>query len=75
LRFIRKDEAVSKNTTKFVFDQIKAHEKLRERLEKIIEQEEKRRKDDARYFNIIAQIYKEALDTEKEKKTWVLYTI
>jgi hypothetical protein len=34
----------------------------------IIEQEEKRRKDDASYFNIIAQIYKEALDTEKQRK-------
>ena len=44
------------------------YEKLRERLEKIIEQEEKRRKDDARYFNIIAQICKAALDTEKQRK-------
>ena len=44
------------------------YEKLRERLEKIIEQEEKRRKDDASYFNILAQIYKEALDTEKQRK-------
>jgi hypothetical protein len=44
------------------------YEKLRERLEAIIEQEEMRRKDDASYFNIIAQIYKEALDTEKQRK-------
>ena len=44
------------------------YEKLRERLEKIIEQEEKRRKDDASYFNILAQIYKEALYTEKQRK-------
>jgi type I restriction enzyme, R subunit len=44
------------------------YEKLRERLEKIIEQEEKRRKDDASYFNILAQIYKEELDTEKQRK-------
>lgn len=44
------------------------YEKLRERLEKIIEQEEKRRKEDASYFNIIEQVYKEALDTEKQRK-------
>jgi type I restriction enzyme, R subunit len=44
------------------------YEKLRERLEKIIEQEEKRRKEDASYFNIIAQVYKEALDTEEQRK-------
>jgi type I restriction enzyme, R subunit len=44
------------------------YEKLRERLEKIIEQEEKRRKDDAGYFNMLTQIYKEALDTEKQRK-------
>jgi type I restriction enzyme R subunit len=44
------------------------YEKLRERLEKIIEQEEQRRKDDASYFNSIAEIYKEALDTKKQRE-------
>ena len=44
------------------------YEKLRERLEAIIQQEEKRRIDDARYFNNISQIYKEALETEKQRK-------
>ena len=44
------------------------YEKLRERLEKIIEQEEQRRKDDASYFNQIADIYNEALNAEEERK-------
>jgi type I restriction enzyme, R subunit len=44
------------------------YEKLRERLEQIIEQEEKRRKDDASYFNNIAEIYKEALEEEKQRE-------
>ena len=44
------------------------YEKLRERLEQIIQQEEKRRKDDASYFNIIAEIYKQALEEEKQRK-------
>ncbi len=44
------------------------YEKLRERLEKIIEQEEKRRKDDASYFNMLTQIYQEALDTKKQRE-------
>src|SRR5207249_3522210 len=44
------------------------YEKLRERLEKIIEQEEKRRKDDASYFNQLSDIYKDALDQEKKRK-------
>jgi glutamine synthetase adenylyltransferase len=41
---------------------------LRERLEQIIQQEEKRRKDDASYFNSIAEIYKQALEEEKQRK-------
>jgi type I restriction enzyme, R subunit len=44
------------------------YEKLRERLEQIIQQEEKRRKDDASYFNSIAEIYKQALEEEKQRK-------
>ena len=44
------------------------YEKLRERLEKIIEQEEKRRKDDASYFNHLTEIYKEAINQDKERK-------
>jgi hypothetical protein len=44
------------------------YEKLRERLEKIIEQEEQRRKGESSYFNSLAEIYKEALDTEKQRK-------
>jgi type I restriction enzyme, R subunit len=33
------------------------YEKLRERLEKIIDDEESRRKDDASYFNKIKEVY------------------
>ena len=44
------------------------YERLRERLEQIIQQEEKRRKDDASYFNSIAEIYKQALEEEKQRK-------
>jgi type I restriction enzyme R subunit len=44
------------------------YEKLRERLERIIEEEEKRRKESADYFNQIGNIYKEALDTEEHRK-------
>jgi type I restriction enzyme, R subunit len=52
------------------------YEKLRERLEKIIEGEESRRIQDARYFNKIGktysdkltEIYNEALNTEKKRK-------
>jgi type I restriction enzyme, R subunit len=49
------------------------YEKLRERLERIIEQEEKRRKDDASYFDkhhleSMMQIYNEALNAEQERK-------
>ena len=44
------------------------YEKLRERLEKIIEEEEQRRKDDASYFNKIAKLYDEALNAEKERQ-------
>jgi type I restriction enzyme, R subunit len=44
------------------------YEKLRERLEKIIEEEEKRRKDDAGYFNRMSQIYNEALNADNERK-------
>jgi type I restriction enzyme R subunit len=49
------------------------YEKLRERLEKIIEQEERRRKDDANYFsqteyNQIVDVYNEALSAEEERQ-------
>jgi type I restriction enzyme, R subunit len=44
------------------------YEKLRERLEKIIQEEEKRRKDDASYFNSYKKIYEEALNEEKKRK-------
>ena len=37
------------------------YEKLRERLEQIIEQEEKRRKGDASYFDSIAEVYNRSL--------------
>lgn len=43
-------------------------EKLRERLEKIIEEEESRRIQDASYFNKIKELYNEALNAEKERK-------
>ena len=43
-------------------------EKLRERLEKIIEEEEQRRKDDASYFNKLAKVYNEALNSDEERK-------
>ena len=38
------------------------------RLERIIEEEEKRRKDSADYFNQYADLYKEALDPEEAKE-------
>jgi type I restriction enzyme R subunit len=44
------------------------YEKLRERLEKIIEEEEHRRIKDASYFNKLKGIYNEALNPEKERK-------
>ena len=44
------------------------YEKLRERLEKIIEEEEQRRKDDASYFNKLAKLYNEALNSDEERK-------
>ncbi|HKG31466.1 MAG TPA: type I restriction endonuclease subunit R [Nitrososphaeraceae archaeon] len=44
------------------------YEKLRERLEKIIEEEERRRIKDASYFNKLKGIYNEALNPEKERK-------
>ncbi len=44
------------------------YEKLRERLEKIIEEEEQRRKDDASYFNKLAKLYNEAINADEERK-------
>lgn len=44
------------------------YEKLRERLEKLIEEEEQRRKDDASYFNKLARLYNEALNSDEERK-------
>jgi len=44
------------------------YEKLRERLEKIIEEEESRRIKDAGYFNQLKAVYNEALNADKERK-------
>ncbi len=46
------------------------YEKLRQRLEKIIKDEEERRKGDANYFNThgYTEIYQEALNEDKERK-------
>ena len=46
------------------------YEKLRERLEKIIQEEETRRKENADYFNAskYEEIYKEVLNEDKERK-------
>ena len=46
------------------------YEKLRERLEKIIKDEEERRKENANYFNTVGytQIYQEALNQDTEHK-------
>src|SRR5215218_5160331 len=44
------------------------YEKLRERLERIIEEEESRRIKDASYFNKIKEVYNEALNANKERK-------
>ncbi|MPZ07031.1 MAG: HsdR family type I site-specific deoxyribonuclease [Nitrososphaeraceae archaeon] len=44
------------------------YEKLRERLERIIDEEEKRRKESADYFNQYAKVYKEALDTKEQRR-------
>jgi type I restriction enzyme, R subunit len=65
--------ALIKNKARQIIKELAAtnpayYEKLRERLEKIIEQEEKRRKGDASYFDSIAQVYNEALEPEKQRK-------
>ena len=44
------------------------YQKLRERLEKLIEEEEKRRKENANYFNKFREIYQEALEEDKKRK-------
>jgi type I restriction enzyme R subunit len=47
------------------------YEKLRERLEKIIEEEESRRKADANYFNYsnrMAEVYNDALNADNKRK-------
>jgi type I restriction enzyme R subunit len=44
------------------------YEKLRERLEKIIEEEERRRIKDASYFNKLKAVYNEAINADKERK-------
>ena len=43
------------------------YEKLRERLERIIEEEEKRRKQSADYFNQYADVFKDALNEEEQR--------
>ena len=44
------------------------YQKLRERLEKIIEEEEERRKGETDYFNNYKEIYEEALSEDKKRK-------
>ena len=44
------------------------YQKLKERLEKIIKEEERRRKESADYFNRYKEILEEALGEEKERK-------
>ena len=44
------------------------YEKLRERLEKIIQEEEERRKGEADYFNNYKEIYEEALNEDRKRK-------
>jgi len=44
------------------------YEKLRERLEKIIDEEECRRNKDAGYFNQLKAVYNEALNADKERR-------
>ena len=44
------------------------YEKLKERLEKIIEEEEERRKGEADYFNNYKEIYEEALSEDRKRK-------
>lgn len=44
------------------------YEKLRERLEKLIQEEFERRRNDADYFNNYKKIMQEALEEEKERK-------
>ena len=44
------------------------YEKLRERLEKLIQEETERRRKDADYFNNYKKILQEALEEEKERK-------
>ena len=44
------------------------YEKLRERLENIIKEEEERRKGEADYFNNYKEIYEEALSEDRKRK-------
>jgi type I restriction enzyme R subunit len=65
--------ALIKNKTRQIISELSPtnpgyYEKLRERLEKIIEHEEKRRKDDASYFNQLREVYKDAVNQDKERK-------
>ena len=46
------------------------YEKLRERLEKLIQEEFERRRKDADYFNNYKKILQEALEEDKERKNW-----
>ena len=65
--------ALVKNRAKLVIKELASHnpvyyERLRERLEKIIREEEQRRKENANYFNSYKEILQEALEEDKERK-------
>jgi type I restriction enzyme R subunit len=65
--------ALVKNRAKLVIKELASHnpvyyERLRERLEKIIREEEQRRKQNANYFNNYKEILQEALEEDKERK-------
>jgi type I restriction enzyme, R subunit len=65
--------ALIKNKARQVIRELAPHnpayyQKLRERLEKIIQEEEKRRREDAYYFNTYKQIFQDALNEDEERK-------
>ncbi len=65
--------ALVKNRAKLVIKELASHnpvyyKRLRERLEKIIREEEQRRKENANYFNSYKEILQEALEEDKERK-------
>jgi type I restriction enzyme R subunit len=65
--------ALVKNRAKLVIKELASHnpvyyERLRERLEKIIREEEQRRKENANYFNSYKEVLQQALEEDKERK-------